>query len=608
MTDDIKLKPELFEKYKQAPGQPGVYLMKDMDGKIIYVGKALNIRKRLASYFVNQRHDLKTGILIKKIEDFDTIITRSDHEAYILESNLIKEYKPRYNVLLKDGKNYPYLRINTGEPYPPINVVRKIKKDNALYFGPYSSTQSVRTTLKQIHKIFKMRKCKKSQFSNRSRPCLNFQIKACMGPCCSNISKADYDRIIKDVTLFLKGRGKDVINRLKQEMKAHARAYDFEKAAEVRDTIFAMEKTLEKQYVVSKDLGDRDVIALCRDKVKAVVTILKIRSGYLVDTGDYLFDPDMNSKEEIISAFVTQYYEKALFLPLEILIQYDIESRDIVQHVFSERKGRRVKIAVPKRGDKKRLIEMAVANADKKLKTIALKRIETEALLAALKNLMKMDNLPRRIECFDNSNISGQNPVSSMVVFKDAVPDRDSYRKYIIRNNTHFDDYACMEEVLTRRYSSKDMGFPDLLLVDGGKGQISIAVAVLHQLGIYGRFKVAGIAKKDGSRGEKQDKIYIPGRSNPLNTNQFQKALYLLERVRDEAHRTAVTFQRKRREKKGRASFLDNVPMIGTKRKKVLLKHYKGISQIKTATVEELASLPAMNKKVAKILLDKLNR
>ncbi|MCD4742316.1 MAG: excinuclease ABC subunit UvrC, partial [Desulfobacteraceae bacterium] len=503
MTTSIK--NNLSEKYKEAPKEPGVYLMKDNRGKIIYVGKAQNIKQRLSSYFVNQRHDLKTGILLKKVDDFETIITRSDHEAYILESNLIKEYMPRYNVLLKDGKNYPYLKIDRNEKYPPINVVRKIKKDGALYFGPYSSAYSVRTTLRQIHKIFKLRKCKKTQFNNRSRPCLNFQIKACLGPCCNDVQKNEYDQIIKDVSLFLKGKGKDIITRLKKEMESYADDQNFEKAAEKRDTIFAMEKTLERQYVVSSDLEDRDVIALAKDKSKAVVTILKVRSGYLVDAGDYIFDLKTDSISEILSAFVTQFYEKAPFLPSTILIQNAIESYKIIEEVFSEKKGKKVKIIVPKKGDKKRLIEMAIANADKKLKNIALKKIERENLLTALKNLLRMDRLPRRVECFDNSNISGQHAVSSMVVFTDSEPDKDLYRKYIIRDNEHHDDYAYMQEVLTRRYSNKDMKLPDLLLVDGGKGQISIAVSVLQGLGIYGKFRVAGIAKKDSDKGEKQE-------------------------------------------------------------------------------------------------------
>ncbi len=605
------MKDNLLEKYQIAPKKPGVYLMKDGKQKVIYVGKAQNIKQRLSSYFVNQKHDFKTAILLKKIDDFDTIITRSDHEAYILESNLIKEHQPRYNVLLKDGKNYPYLRIDLKEKYPPLHVVRKIKKEKAIYFGPYSSVYSVRTTLKQIHKIFQLRKCKKTQFNNRSRPCLNFQIKACLGPCCNDVSKDEYDKIIRDVSLFLKGKAKDIVVRLKKEMQTFAEDQEFEKAAQVRDTIFAIEKTLEKQYVVSNDLEDRDVIALAKDKLKCVVTILKIRSGYLVDSSDYMFDLKMDTTEEILSAFVAQYYEKASFLPSTICLQKKIDSLEIIQDLFSEKKGKKVKVVVPRQGNKKRLIEMAMANADKKLKDIALKKIEMENLLTSLKNLLKMDKLPERIECFDNSNISGQHAVSSMVVFSHGKPEKDSYRKYIIKNNENHDDYAYMQEVLTRRYSNKEMKLPDLLLVDGGKGQISIAVSVLQGLGIFdynnhGKFMLAGIAKRDPARGEKQDKIYISGRSNPLNTNQFQKALYLLERVRDEAHRTAIGFQRKRREKKGQTSFLDNVPMIGSKRKLVLLKHYTGISKIKRASVQELASLPTMNKKAALALFNAL--
>jgi len=600
----------LTEKYREAPTSPGVYLMKDRNGSIIYVGKAMNLKKRLASYFVNDRHDPKTAILLKKVRDFDTIVTSSDHEAYILESNLIKEHEPRYNVILKDGKNYPYLRIDTSEDFPAIQVVRKVKKDGALYFGPYSSAGSVRKTLKQIHRIFKLRKCKKSQFKNRSRPCLNYQIKACLGVCCNDVSKAEYDRVIKDVSLFLKGRTGEITRRLKKDMQKEAEQENFEKAAEIRDNLRAVEKTLERQYVISYDLMDRDAAACAADQSRAVVTVFQVRGGYLVDTASFAFDVAGDTPSEVLSAFVAQYYEKTSFVPKEILLSHSIENPDMAEQVLAGKKGQKVTVAVPSRGEKKRLVEMAADNAQERLEKLVSARAEMESVLLGLKNLIGMEAYPGRIECFDNSNTGGQNPVSAMVVFRNGTAEKDSYRKYIIRQPDGTDDYACMKEVLERRFAetTKDREFPDLLLVDGGKGQLGIAERVLEELGLSGRFSIAGIAKKDEEKGEKQDKIYIPGRSNPLNTARAEKALHLLEQLRDEAHRSAVTFQRKRREKKGGRSFLDDVPHIGEKRKHILLKHFKGVNGIKQAGLDEIASLPGMNRKAAQSLLDALDR
>ncbi len=598
------MREHLTEKYRLAPDKPGVYLMKDKNGTVIYVGKAANIKKRLAAYFVSDRHDLKTAVLLKKVHDFDTVVTSSDHEAYILESNLIKEHAPRYNVILKDGKNYPYLRINTREPYPAIRVVRRIKNDGALYFGPYSSTYSVRQTLKQIHRIFRLRKCTNNQFKNRSRPCLNYQIKACFGPCCNDVTREEYRKVVRDVSLFLKGRAKKVKERLEAEMKQHAENRDFEKAVEVRDTLFAVRRTLEKQYVVSPDLADRDVIACAGDDASAVVTVLNVRSGYLVDTAHFEFDLEKNTPAEVMEAFVTQYYEKVLFIPAEILIARPLENAEAAEHVFSERKGRRVNIRVPRRGDKKKLVDMGLANAGQKLEKIAARQAETVQILSELKEFLRMGAMPGRIECFDNSHIGGSHPVSSMVVFQDAAPDRDAYRKYILRDTGPGDDYAGMKEVLTRRYRRDEMPFPDLLLVDGGKGQLSMAMAVLAELGISGAFTVAGIAKKDADKGETQDKIYIPGRSNPLNPAKAPKGLKLLERVRNEAHRTAVAFQRKRHDKAAGASALDEVPHIGQKRKQILLTYYKSVDNIRNASRAELAALPGMNAKAAESLAE----
>lgn len=587
--------PSVLERYQSAPQNPGVYLMKDKRGTIIYVGKALNLKKRLASYFARETgHDMKTGVLLKKVVDFDLIVTATEHEALILESTLIKKHSPRYNVILKDGKSYPCLRIDTSKPFPALEVVRKIGDDNAVYFGPYSSVQSVRSTLKQVNKIFKLRKCRDVQFANRTRPCLNYQINACLGACCNRVSRQEYARVVGDVILFLKGRAPDLINRLKFEMQTEADLEHFERAAQIRDTILAIQTTLERQVVVSTDRTDRDVIACAINGEKAVVTILFVRSGNLVGSRNYPFDTGLSGVPEILDAFVRHYYERSLFIPGQILIAEKIENHGLVQDLLIEKRGKRVSLVVPERGDKRRLVEMALVNAQKELEKNLSIQNEAWETLTALQTILGMSVYPRRIECFDNSNMAGTDPVSSMVVFVDGLACKSEYRKFIIRDAKENDDYACMTEVLTRRLSSTEAPLPDLLVVDGGKGQLSMAVAVLKSLGLENRFQVAGLAKKDAKLGEVYDKIYLPGRANPVNTRGALKALYLVQRLRDEAHRFAITFQRKRRSKRAGTSVLDAVPGIGKKRKQVLMTTYKGISRMGQATVEELASLPGM--------------
>ncbi len=595
----------VLEKFRSTPTDPGVYLMMDKSGTIIYVGKAGNLRKRLASYFTRESgHDLKTALLIKKIRDFKLMVTSTEHEALILESTLIKKHRPRYNVVLKDGKNYPCLKIDTAQPFPALEVVRKIKNDGALYFGPYSSAYSVRSTLKQVNRIFRLRKCKKNQFKNRSRPCLNFQIKSCLGLCCNAVTKDSYAEIINDVVLFLKGRAPELIRRLKKEMKDAASLERFEKAAQLRDTIFAVEKILEKQVAVTADRGDRDVIVAAGDRGKAIVTLLFVRSGNLVGSRHYPFEMEIATLPEILNAFIKQYYSNQLFIPDQVLISHAIEDSALLETEITLKKGKKVSLRVPVRGEKKRIIEMALLNAVTELKSLLSKESEIREILLSLQKMLRMDNYPGRIECFDNSNIAGTDPVSAMAVFTRGVPDKGQYRKYIIKTVPRHDDYAYMTEVLRRRFNNKKSStvLPDLLMVDGGKGQLSMALAVVDSLGLTGQFQIIGLAKKDPEKGEADDKIYLPGRSNPVNINQGKKALFLLQRLRNEAHRFAITFQRKRRSKRGSASILDTVPGIGNKRKKVLLKTYKGITRMKKADTDELAALPGMTRQAAEAL------
>ncbi len=603
--------PDLAEKYLQAPHSPGVYLMKDAKAKIIYVGKAKDLKKRLGSYFAGQRRsDGKTGALLAMVRDFDLIITASDHEAFILESNLIKEYRPRYNVVLKDGKNYPLLRIDMSEPFPAIQRVRRIKNDHALYFGPYSSSHSVNQTLRQIQKIFRLRKCRNTQFKNRSRPCLNYQINACMGPCCKKVDEAGYKQQVKDAVLFLKGRSGQVVNKLKAEMLAHADAREYEKAARKRDAIFAVTNILEKQVVVCADLKDRDVLALAEAEEMAVITLMLIRSGRLIDTVHYPVDPGFREPDEILRAFVCQYYDTARFLPDAVLLDRKIENQDLLAAGLSDKKHRKVAVHVPVRGEKRGLTEMARVNAGRELEKRMVKEETVRSALVLLQSLLKMDRVPDRIECFDNSSLAGQDPVSSMVVFTRGVPDKDAYRRYILKGMDRPDDYAAMTQVLSRRFAkpAQEMPRPDLLVVDGGKGQLGMAMAVLKDLGLLGQFTVAGLAKKDDTKGEDTDKIYLPGRANPVNTGSAKKALFLLQQVRDEAHRFAVTFQRRRREKRGSLSVFDTIPGIGPKRKKLLLNRFKGLENLKTASMSDLTALPGITQDLATQVLEQIRK
>ena len=419
-----------------------------------------------------------------------------------------------------------------------------------------------------------------------------------------------YKRQVQDAILFLKGRSHQVVKKLKAQMTGYASSREYEKAAEIRDTIFAIENILERQVVVSPDMIDRDIVAFAADKGRGVITVMIVRSGFLIDTAHYPLDLGFKEPDEILSAFLEQYYKHMEFLPSIILLSRKIENKEEMENLFAKRKGKKVNIRVPVRGEKKRLVEMAHVNASRELEKSLLKEEEERASISMLRDLMGMKNLPARIECFDNSNLSGQDPVSSMVVFKDGRPYKDGYRKFIIRDLDYQDDYAYMYQVLERRFlkDPSEMAYPDLLVVDGGKGQLSMAVAVLKELNIENNFMVAGLAKKNEAKGEEFDKIYIPGRSNPLNTSQARKALYLLQQVRDEAHRFVITFQRKRREKRAGLSVLDTIPGIGPKKKKALLKHFKGITQMKTASIDEIADLPGINKTLAKKVIQTLNK
>lgn len=597
------------EKLSLLPPLPGVYLMKDASGSIIYVGKAQNLKKRISSYFRSpEQLDPKTGILVQKLSTFETIITGTEKEALILESNLIKRHKPKYNVILKDDKRYPALRLDIQNPYPSLTIVRKIGIDGAMYFGPFASAQAVRQTLKIIQKTFKLRKCKIREFQNRTRPCLNHQMGICMAPCCLPVDKNAYDEIVKEVGLFLKGRTTELIEKIKKQMQVAAQNQEYEYAAVLRDKMFALQKTLEKQVSVTTDLKDRDVLAVAASETASVLNLLMVRGGYLVGSRHFNLSGRLSTEPELLSAFLRQFYDNNHFVPGEILVPILPEDAVVFEDWLGDIKGARVKILAPRRGEKVRLVKMAFQNAHKGLKDLVALQTAEMDILHRLQYKLRMDRLPLRIECIDNSNISGRQPVAAIVVFINEKPQKSSYRKYSLTSVSGPDDYAYMAEVLRRRYGkgSDSLPYPDVLLVDGGKGQLNIGVTVLKAFDIENAFKVIGIAKKDKKKGETADKVYQPGRANPIDFSRDRDLLLFLQRIRDEAHRFAITFHRKRHRADSMQSMLDTVSGIGKQRKRMLLKHFGSIKKIRAATLEELSRLPGINDRIAGSIKDKL--
>jgi excinuclease ABC subunit C len=582
--------------------------MKDAEGKVIYVGKAKNLKKRLSSYFKQSGQiDLKTRVLVKKVSSFDTIITRTEKEALILESNLIKQYRPRYNVILKDDKRYPSLRLDIKSQYPGLNIVRKIEKNGAQYFGPFSSSQAVRQTLKIIHKTFKLRKCKTKNFKKRLRPCLNYQIGACLAPCCLDVDNKTYNEIVKEVVLFLKGRTPELIKKIKKQMISAAKDQDYERAAVLRDKIFALEKILEKQVAVTTDFKDRDVIAIADSPEISLIALLFVRGGYLLGKMRFSFTKTMSTKAEMVSAFIRQYYEKTHFIPQEVLVPIPLEDTCVLEDCLTAINQKKVRILYPRRGEKAQLVKMAAHNAQNSLKDLTASNDAAIDISVRLQKRLRMDKMPERIECFDNSNISGTEPVAGMVVFENGKPNKSLYRKYKIKTVNKQNDYAYMAEILTRRYGKgeKSKPYPDLLVVDGGKGHLNIALSIIKKNKLEKNFEIIGIAKKDVTRGETNDKVYQPGRANPVNFGREGDLLLFLQKIRDEAHRFAISFHRKRRDRKSIHSVFDTVSGIGKKRKKILLKHFGSIDNIRKATLEELVSIPGISRKIAEELKKK---
>ena len=593
-TEEYPVPEAVKARLDQVDHRPGVYIMRDARGRVIYVGKAQNLKHRLASYFrAAGPFDAKTTVLRRHIATLETVVTASAKEALILESNLIKGHRPRYNVVLKDDKRYPSLRLDRRHAYPRLTIVRRTAPDGAAYFGPYASAAAVRATLKLIDRLFKLRKCRDREFAQRSRPCLQYQMGACYGPCCLEVDRDTYAAAVREVVLFLRGRTPQLLRGMRRRMQDAAAREDFETAAMLRDRIFALEKTLEKQVAVTCDFMDRDVIAAARGPIADVVTLLTVRGGFLVGTRHFELPATPMDETELLAGFIRQYYGAGPSLPREILLAAQPEDKALIEDWLSDIKSRRVKLLRPERGEKARLVALASENAAEALKAMGADCERRTELLASLQRGLQMDRLPRRIACVDISTTGGRQSVGAIVVFHDAVPDPGAYRRYKIRGPiTDPDDYAAMAEVLGRRFrdGAEAENMPDLLLVDGGKGQLNIARRILAELGLSSRPALAAIAKADPQRGETEDKIFLPARANPVSFGRHPGPRLLLQAVRDEAHRFAIGFHRQRRAKAAVASQLDGIHGLGPRRKQRLLAQFGSVAGIRGASVDDLAA------------------
>ncbi len=592
---------EMKEKLQHLPAKPGCYLFKDKRNRILYVGKAAVLRSRVRSYFqISRPYDPRLNAMIRKIADLEWIVTDSEVEALILENNLIKEHKPRYNINLRDDKSYPYIRI-TNEDFPQVFITRTIVRDGSEYYGPYTDVKKVRYTLKTLHRIFTVRSCKYDLNEETIRKgkvqlCLDYYINKCMGPCQGLQSKEEYATVIDRVRRFLKGKTDDIVKELKSEMQAHADSMEYEEAARTRDRLEALENYRNAQKIVQSDHVDRDIVAVAKEDDDACAVLFKIREGKMIARSHYyLKRVEWKSDGEIAESFLKQYYSQSDEIPQEIFVQTEIEHSSTVERWLTKRLGQRVYLVLPKIGEKKKLMDLGVKNARYLLGDLKLQKEKARNyiphVVKALQRDLKLDKPPRHIECFDISNIQGTDAVASMVYFENGKPKKSEYRRFNIRDKHTPDDFAMMREAVRRRYTrlqQEEKKLPDLIMVDGGKGQLSSALQVLRQLKLHNQ-PVIGLAKR-------LEEIFIPGHHSAQMLPKASSSLRLLQHIRDEAHRFAVTAHRKRRSKRTVASELDKIEGIGAKRRARLLQVFGSVKKIKEASRDALidkGGLPA---------------
>ena len=608
----------ISKQLRATPTQPGVYLLKDSRGQVLYVGKAASLRHRLQSYFGSPSgQDPKIHNLVAIVRDFEFIVTESEAEALILENTLIKKQKPKYNARLKDDKTYPYLKIGVNEDFPQVYITRRVSSDGARYFGPYASAGSVRKTMSLLKKLFPYRSCTREITGSDSRPCLEYHINRCVAPCIGAADKEEYRRVIDQVVMFMEGRTEAVVRDLRDKMEAAAETLEFERASRLRDQLRAIERVTEGQKVVSLTEEDQDVIAMARGRDEAWVEVFFVRRGKLIGREHFIMDGVQDDEPgHVMANFVKQYYDSAPQVPPRLLLQHPLEDSDLIRQWLERKRGRKVELRVPERGEKRKLVEMVAENAVQGFEQLKVKWLsDTDALESAMEELQERLNLPRpprRMECYDISNIQGTTPVGSMVVFEDGQARSSHYRRFKIKTVEGIDDYAMMQEMLRRRFQrlgrakatddesaaedGREQGrswgiIPDLVLIDGGKGHLNAVVEVFLELGID-NVPLASLAKE-------QEEIFVRDTPESIMLPRSSPALYLVQRLRDEAHRFAVTYHQKSRTRKGMQSAMDLVPGIGPKRRRMLLRRFGSVKGVKEASTEDLAAVPGMTRTLA---------
>jgi excinuclease ABC subunit C len=601
----------LLHKIKNAPRVSGVYLMKDKGGGVLYVGKSKDLKSRINAYFSGTDSRFMIPFLVSRIHDIDFIVTETEKESLILENHLIKKYRPKYNVDFRDDKAYFNIRIDGKAVFPKFQLVRKPQKDGAFYFGPYPSSAAAKETLRFLQPIFPLRTCSDNELRSRKRPCVEYQIKRCCAPCVGLIDGEVYLKLVMESVSFLEGKEKKLVRQLKVKMEAAAETLKFEEAATLRDRIGAVLKTIEKQVIASHIAKDQDIWGIHEEGGRTQVCVLHVRGGKLLGKRSFSLDTVPVPPDEMISSLIKQYYDDKSYVPGWILVPIKPEDQAVIEEWLREKRGGGVKLYQPRRGSQLELLNMAERNAAQALRSDLSAKSDLSDNLAVLKEVFHLAKLPRTMACFDISHLSGSHPVASMVMFLDGKPWKKGYRHFKIRTVAGIDDYAMMYEVLKRRYA-KDDPHPDLLVVDGGKGQLGVALSVLKDLGIRDH-DVVGIAKERNDfspRGifKEEDRFYLPGRKDPVYLTRKPRALNIMQHLRDEAHRFAITFFRRTKRKEDFHSLLDDIPGVGKKRKMVLLTAFGDLEKVKSATVESISQVDGIGTKQGQIIYDFLNK
>ncbi|MFH0781835.1 MAG: excinuclease ABC subunit UvrC [Pseudomonadota bacterium] len=590
-----------------APHSPGVYLMQDGKSSVLYVGKAKDLFKRLSSYahFSGAPYS-KTAVMLDHVRKVDTIITNTEKEALILEASLIKKHKPKYNIILRDDKNYPYIKVTVQEDWPRVFMARRKSRDKARYFGPYSSVGSMWATLRLIASLFPLRNCKGSGLKPRPRPCLNRQIGRCLAPCTGGTDRTVYMEHVSKILMLLEGRNHDLITTLEKQMMAASESQDFEGAAVLRDQIVALSRTLEKQVISASHSKDQDVFGFARKDAAVTLAILFIRNGLINGSRTFFLADPYGDDGSILSQVLGQFYDSDALIPSEILLPFAPDDLDLLEEHLGDSAAMRVQVKIPQRGDSLQLVAMASTNAQQVFEEKEQKNKSWENLGGALQKTLHLARPPVRIECLDISNISGKQAIGSLVCFHQGEPDKANFRHYKIKTVEGPNDYAMMKEVLQRRLARgiEEQNLPDLFLVDGGKGQLGMALAVAGDLGITDSIDWLGIAKERQDEGEK---LYKPGRKNPIILPPHNPVLLFLMRIRDESHRYGITFHRKLRNKATLTSTLDNIPGIGNTKKQELLRHMGSLKRLRDATLPELLEVKGIGLELAKTIFEFFN-